>query len=157
MILWMRIARFLRDFNREWKQIQKKRVKVKMKMKWIENNSSRNTRKIIQLIILIMTIFFKSYIIIRMYVMLYPLSISGYYINQCYKHDNNVDSCLQKSINHLISHIKDGIPELRLTRPEPIIIDEIHLALGSGPNGYRAKFLNIEAYGVSNITVTNVR
>lgn len=40
---------------------------------------------------------------------------------------------------------------------EPVIIDEIGIALGSGPDGYRATFRNIEAFGVSNLTLTNIR
>lgn len=40
---------------------------------------------------------------------------------------------------------------------EPVIVDEIGIALGSGPDGYRATFRNIEAYGVSNLTLTNIR
>jgi hypothetical protein len=40
---------------------------------------------------------------------------------------------------------------------EPIFIDEISIALGSGPNGYRATFNDIEAYGVSNMSVVGVR
>ena len=40
---------------------------------------------------------------------------------------------------------------------EPIYIDEIAIALGSGPDGYRATFKDIEAYGVSNLTVVGVR
>lgn len=44
-----------------------------------------------------------------------------------------------------------------IDNPEPIIIDEIQLALGSGPDGYRAIFSNIEAYGVSNVSVIAVR
>lgn len=40
---------------------------------------------------------------------------------------------------------------------EPIQIEEIHLALGSGPDGYRAIFRDVEAFGVSNMTVTGVR
>lgn len=50
-----------------------------------------------------------------------------------------------------------GIPELGITDVEPIILDEINLALGSGPNGYRATFRDIEAYGVSNLTISAVR
>jgi len=50
-----------------------------------------------------------------------------------------------------------GIPELEVAEVEPIIIDEIHLALGAGKDGYRAVFRNVEAFGVSNLTVTNVR
>lgn len=40
---------------------------------------------------------------------------------------------------------------------EPVIIDEIGIALGNGPDGYRATFRNIEAFGVSNLTLTNIR
>lgn len=40
---------------------------------------------------------------------------------------------------------------------EPVIIDEIGIVLGSGPDGYRAMFRNIQAYGVSNLTVSNIR
>lgn len=53
--------------------------------------------------------------------------------------------------------MRRGIPELGITEPEPIVIDQIQLALGSGPDGYRATFRNIQAYGVSNVTVTAVR
>lgn len=53
--------------------------------------------------------------------------------------------------------MRRGIPEIGITEPEPIIIDEIGIALGSGPDGYRASFRDIKAYGVSNITVTAVR
>lgn len=50
-----------------------------------------------------------------------------------------------------------GIPELGIGDVEPVTIDEIHLSLGSGPNGYRATFRDIEAFGVSNLTVNSVR
>ncbi|KAJ4447898.1 hypothetical protein ANN_09907 [Periplaneta americana] len=49
------------------------------------------------------------------------------------------------------------IPELGITEVEPILIDEISIALGTGPDGYRATFTDIEAYGVSNMTVVGVR
>lgn len=50
-----------------------------------------------------------------------------------------------------------GIPELGIEEVEPIVIDEINLSLGSGPDGYRATFKDIQAYGVSNLTVNQVR
>lgn len=53
--------------------------------------------------------------------------------------------------------MKRGIPELDIVRPEPIIIDEIGIALGSGPNGYRSKFREINAFGFSNMTITAAR
>ena len=40
---------------------------------------------------------------------------------------------------------------------EPVVVDEINIQLGGGPDGYRATFTNIEAYGVGNLTLTNIR
>ena len=79
-------------------------------------------------------------------------------------HNSNVfGSC----IIHIISDIYRspplhlpgvaGIPELEVTQAEPILIDEISIALGSGPDGYRAIFKDIEAYGVSNMSIVGVR
>ncbi|CAG9859245.1 unnamed protein product [Phyllotreta striolata] len=80
-----------------------------------------------------------------------------YFIKSCYKDDENVNACIRQSTNFLIANIRRGIPELDIYDPEPIVIDQIQLALGTGPDGYRATFRDIEAYGVSNITVTAVR
>jgi hypothetical protein len=44
-----------------------------------------------------------------------------------------------------------------VTEVEPIVIDEISIALGSGPDGYRATFNDVEAYGVSNMSIVGVR
>ena len=46
---------------------------------------------------------------------------------------------------------------MEITQAEPILIDEISIALGSGPDGYRAIFKDIEAYGVSNMSIVGVR
>lgn len=40
---------------------------------------------------------------------------------------------------------------------EPVLVDEINIQLGGGPDGYRATFRNIQAFGVSNLTLTNLR
>ncbi|XP_056633372.1 uncharacterized protein LOC130442972 [Diorhabda sublineata] len=76
---------------------------------------------------------------------------------QCYKDDINVNTCLKQSTNFLIANLRNGIPELDIYDPEPIVIDQIQLALGTGPDGYRAIFRDIEAFGVSNISVAAVR
>lgn len=78
-------------------------------------------------------------------------------MKQCYKADPEVNACLQRSANILMAYMNRGIPEIGLTRPEPVIVDEIGIALGGGPDGYRATFRNIKAYGISNLTVTQVR
>lgn len=45
-----------------------------------------------------------------------------------------------------------GYPEV-----EPIILDELHIALGGGPDGYKAQFKDITARGVSALRVTGLR
>ena len=80
-----------------------------------------------------------------------------YFIHQCQRSDPEINKCLQFSANTLVKHFRNGIPELEVDEVEPILINEIHLALGSGPDGYRAIFRDVEAFGVSNMTVTGVR
>lgn len=82
---------------------------------------------------------------------------SVYYLKQCSKDAEDVNICIKDSTNYLIANIRRGVPELGIDNPEPIVIDEIQLALGSGPDGYRAIFRDIEAYGVSNVSVVAVR
>ncbi|KAJ0181373.1 hypothetical protein K1T71_003458 [Dendrolimus kikuchii] len=76
---------------------------------------------------------------------------------RCSKQDPNVDACLLRSFNSLIEYMKGGAPELGIEESEPIVIDELSIALGGGPDGYRATFKDIHATGASNMTITNVR
>ncbi|KNC24459.1 hypothetical protein FF38_10545 [Lucilia cuprina] len=80
-----------------------------------------------------------------------------YYIQQCPGDEQFINECLRDSGNKLVHYLRQGIPELEIYEIEPVDIDEIGIVLGSGPDGYRAVFRNIQAFGVSNITVTNVR
>lgn len=80
-----------------------------------------------------------------------------YFLKQCHKEDPNINECLKQSANFLVANMKRGIPELGITESEPIVIDELGIALGNGPDGYRASFRNIKAFGVSNVTITGVR
>lgn len=82
---------------------------------------------------------------------------TAYFIEKCYRDDPEVDECLKYSGNKLASFLHEGIPELGLEEVEPTVIDEISIALGDGPDAYRATFSDIEAYGVSNISLAKVR
>lgn len=82
---------------------------------------------------------------------------AAYFIEKCYRDDPDVDECLKYSGNKLASHLHEGIPDLGLENVEPVEIDEISIALGDGPDAYRATFSNIEAFGVSNISLARVR
>ncbi|KAH8310043.1 hypothetical protein KR044_011153, partial [Drosophila immigrans] len=84
-------------------------------------------------------------------------SLAAYYLQQCPRDEAAINDCLRDSGNKLVRYLQKGVPELDIYEIEPVIIDEIGIVLGSGPDGYRALFRNIQAFGVSNITVTNVR
>lgn len=82
---------------------------------------------------------------------------TAYYIQQCQRDDPDVDECLKSSGNILAKYLRTGVPELDILEVEPVIVDEISIALGGGPDGYRAVFSNIQAYGVGNLTLANLR
>ncbi|KAG6448018.1 protein takeout [Manduca sexta] len=75
----------------------------------------------------------------------------------CSRRSPTVDACLMRSFNALIDYLKGGAPELGIEEAEPVVIDELSIALGSGPDGYRATFNDIHATGVSNMSIINVR
>lgn len=50
-----------------------------------------------------------------------------------------------------------GLPQLGYPEVEPIIVDEVHIALGGGPDGYKAQFRDIAARGVSALRITGLR
>ncbi|XP_063547472.1 protein takeout-like [Cydia strobilella] len=76
---------------------------------------------------------------------------------RCSRRDPAVDACLLRGFNSLAEYLKGGAPELGIEEDEPIVIEELSIALGGGPDGYRATFKDIHATGVSNMTITNVR
>ncbi|XP_052863367.1 protein takeout [Anopheles cruzii] len=80
-----------------------------------------------------------------------------YYMHRCERDAPDVNECLRYAANKLTSYIHRGIPEIGIVEVEPVVVDEISISLGSGPDGYRAAFRNIEAYGVSNLSIVNVR
>ncbi|KYN26919.1 Protein takeout [Trachymyrmex cornetzi] len=57
----------------------------------------------------------------------------------------------------IINISTSSLPQLGYHEVEPIILDELHIALGGGPNGYRAQFKNITARGVSALRITGLR
>ena len=60
--------------------------------------------------------------------------------------------------NDLITRIRNGLPELGFHdgNVEPVLIDRLQIRLGEKQHDYKSVFYNIKAYGISNITVTNV-
>ncbi|XP_029044747.2 protein takeout [Osmia bicornis bicornis] len=79
------------------------------------------------------------------------------FLEPCSRRDQNVESCLARSVNVLTEHFRHGLPQLGYPEVEPIILDELHISVGGGPEGYRAQFKNITARGVSSLRITGLR
>ncbi|XP_003699595.1 juvenile hormone binding protein 2 [Megachile rotundata] len=79
------------------------------------------------------------------------------FLEPCSRRDHDVESCLARSVNVLTEHFRHGLPQLGYPEVEPIILDELHISVGGGPEGYRAQFKNITAKGVSTLRVTGLR
>ncbi|CAG5107881.1 Similar to to: Protein takeout (Drosophila melanogaster) [Cotesia congregata] len=50
-----------------------------------------------------------------------------------------------------------GLPQLGYPEVEPIVLDEVHISLGGGPDGYKAQFRDVAAKGVSALRITGLR
>ncbi|XP_011631191.1 protein takeout [Pogonomyrmex barbatus] len=79
------------------------------------------------------------------------------FLEPCSKNDPRLEACLTRTANTLAEHFREGLPQLGYPEVEPIILDELHIALGGGPNGYRAQFKDITARGVSALRITGLR
>ncbi|XP_015523632.1 protein takeout [Neodiprion pinetum] len=79
------------------------------------------------------------------------------FLEPCSRRSPHLEACLARSANILTEHFKHGLPQLGFNEVEPIILDELHIALGGGPDGYRAQFRDVEAKGVSALRVTGLR
>ncbi|XP_058803115.1 protein takeout [Phymastichus coffea] len=79
------------------------------------------------------------------------------FIDSCSKRDPELEACLARAANALAEQFRHGLPQLGYPEVEPIILDELHITLGGGPNGYKAQFKDITARGVSAVRVTQLR
>ncbi|XP_012219385.1 protein takeout [Linepithema humile] len=79
------------------------------------------------------------------------------FLEPCSRNDQRLEACLARTANVLVERFRQGLPQLGYPEVEPIILDELHIALGGGPNGYRAQFRNITARGVSSLRITGLR
>lgn len=76
-------------------------------------------------------------------------------------HDNTIKSefpihpCIDKT--DINACVLTGLARLGFAEVEPIILDELHISLGGGPNGYKAQFKEVAARGVSAVEVTGLR
>jgi len=66
-------------------------------------------------------------------------------------------SCFIDALHHLKPYLANGIPEIELPPVEPFRLDELSLALTSGPNGYKVTLSEIDLYGASNYNVSRLK
>lgn len=79
------------------------------------------------------------------------------FLEPCSKRDPKFQTCLIQSSNELIRQFRKGLPQLGYPEVEPIILDQIDIAIGESPNNYRAQFKEVTAKGVSSLRVTSLR
>ncbi|KAJ1528464.1 hypothetical protein ONE63_006875 [Megalurothrips usitatus] len=79
------------------------------------------------------------------------------YIHQCRWSDPKVTECFIHAMMHIRPWLAQGIPEIELPPCEPFRLNELSLALTTGPNGYRINLKDIDLYGSSNFTVSRLR
>ncbi|KAF7266253.1 hypothetical protein GWI33_020290 [Rhynchophorus ferrugineus] len=78
------------------------------------------------------------------------------YIIPCYKADPNINSCLQKTFNHLRPFLVNGLPDINVPTIDPFKLDKIIIENGQGPLKVKASFFNVTAVGAQNYTIERI-
>ncbi|XP_076683078.1 protein takeout [Andrena cerasifolii] len=79
------------------------------------------------------------------------------YILPCNRSDPKIESCFQKTLNHLQPYLLKGISDLDLPPIEPLVIPELRMENGHGAVRIRALFSNITVIGAGNYSITKTR
>ncbi|KAL1140597.1 hypothetical protein AAG570_000527, partial [Ranatra chinensis] len=79
------------------------------------------------------------------------------YVKQCRRSDPNLSECLISALHHIRPYLAKGIPEIQMPTVEPFRMDDLSLALTSGPNGYKITLKEMDIYGSSNFTVSKLK
>ncbi|XP_034934981.1 protein takeout [Chelonus insularis] len=79
------------------------------------------------------------------------------FLEPCSRRDPQLEACLARSANVLTEHFRHGLPILDYPEVEPIVLDEVHITLGGGADGYKAQFRDVTARGVSSLRITGLR
>ncbi|CAH1399000.1 unnamed protein product [Nezara viridula] len=79
------------------------------------------------------------------------------YVKHCKGSDPHLIDCLISALHHIRPFLAKGIPEIQMPTVEPFRMDDLSLALTSGPNGYKITLKEMDIYGSSNFTVTKLK
>ncbi|KAF6204260.1 hypothetical protein GE061_002600 [Apolygus lucorum] len=79
------------------------------------------------------------------------------YVKHCKGSDPKLIDCIIKALHHLRPYLAKGIPEIQMPTVEPFRMEDLSLALTSGPNGYKIVLRDMDIFGASNFTVQKLK
>lgn len=79
------------------------------------------------------------------------------YVKQCQAADPKLVQCITASLHHLRPYLAQGIPEIEMPSVEPFRMDELSLSLTTGPNGYKVTLRDLDIFGASNFTISDLK
>lgn len=79
------------------------------------------------------------------------------YVKQCPEGDPKIVECITGALHHLRPYLAKGIPEIEMPSVEPFRMDELSLSLTTGPNGYKVTLRDLDIYGASNFTISDLK
>jgi len=65
--------------------------------------------------------------------------------------------CLSVCLTATCSAPVAGIPEIEMPSVEPFRMDELSLSLTTGPNGYKVTLRDLDIFGASNFTISDLK
>lgn len=81
--------------------------------------------------------------------------LTASFIKQCRSED--LAKCFLTGLQYIRPFLAKGIPEIGMPSAEPLKIDELSLSLTTGPNGYKVTLRDIDVFGASNFSATNLK
>ncbi|PSN50408.1 hypothetical protein C0J52_08562 [Blattella germanica] len=81
---------------------------------------------------------------------------SDFFTPICHRSDPDISGCFQKVIENLNPSLVKGIPELKLTPMEPLVIPRMEFHEGNGNFHINQVMTNLTIHGLSTAVVKNV-
>nr|KAF7409176.1 hypothetical protein H0235_014028 [Vespula pensylvanica] len=76
------------------------------------------------------------------------------FLHVCKRNDPNIVNCITESVEYLKPYLQKGVPEYNIPSLEPLLLKQL---IASEKSGLRINAKNVEAYGASDFTITNLK
>ncbi|KAL2747539.1 circadian clock-controlled protein daywake [Vespula maculifrons] len=76
------------------------------------------------------------------------------FLHVCKRSDPNIVNCITESVEYLKPYLQKGVPEYNIPSLEPLLLKQL---IASEKSGLRINAKNVEAYGASDFTITNLK